>query len=293
MKLFLLGGSGLVGNTILKKSLGSFDVISTYNNNKINIPNVRSIRISLPNDFNNLNDLIIKEKPDVVINTIAYSNVDFCESHKQDAYSLHVELTNRVSSICSKINSKLIFISSDYVFDGKKGSYTEDDIPNPVNYYGHTKKLAEELVLRNPKNSVLRTSLIYGWDKQVRFLNYVLNNLRDGKEVLAYEDIFNSPTLIDELVESILKVAETDANGIFHVVGSSCVNRFYFAKVITRSFKMDENLVKPIKIKETQPQAKRPINTCLNNTKARKILGIDFSTIEEGVYEVLKKSRLC
>lgn len=292
MKLLVLGGSGLLGNALLKRCVDSFDMISTYNNNEISIPNVRSMHISLPQDLSNLTKFIIKENPDVVINTIAHANPDFCESNKEKAYSLHVETTSKISLICSKINSKLIFISSEYVFDGKKGDYSEKDEPNPVNYYGLTKRLAEIQVLESPRNSVLRTSVIYGLDKRVRFLNFVLDNLKDRKEILVYDDIFNSPTLIDDLVEAVVKVSTTDVKGIFHTAGSSCVSKFYFAKIIAKAFNLDEALIKPINIKQAGLSAKRPVNACLNNTFAKKILGVNFSTVEEGITAVLKKSKL-
>jgi len=290
MKLLVIGGSGLLGNAILEKSNFSFDVLSTYNNNKIGIPNTQSHHISLPSDFDKLRSLLNDRRPDVVINTAAYSNVDFCESNKEEAYLLNTKIAGEIASICSQVNSKLIFISSDYVFDGTKGNYSEDDKPSPMNYYGHTKKLAEELILKSSRNTVIRTSIIYGLDKRVRFLNFVVNNLKKGEEVLAYNDIFQSPILIDEIVESILKVAISDMTGIFHVSGSSCVNKFDFAKIIAEHFGFDENLVKPISVKNAHTKGLKPGKLCLDNTKAKKTFNINFSTIEEGVRMISNKS---
>ena len=290
MKIIVLGGSGLVGNAILEKQWNNFEIISTNNKNKINIQNNRSVQIKLPEDFNHLNTLLLTEKPDVVINTIAYSNVDFCESHKDECYSLHVKMNEKISTVCSKINSRLIFLSTDYVFDGKKGNYSEGDIPNPVNYYGYTKMLAEKLVLQHNKNTVVRTSSIYGWGERIRFLNFVLHDLRNKKEVLAYNNVSSTPTLIDDLVDALFEISKKDVSGILHVVGSSCLSRFDFVKAIAKKFKLNENLVKPISVKNAQLEAERPENTCLTNNKARKDLGVNFVTIEEGLDIVLKKS---
>ena len=181
----------------------------------------------------------------------------------------------------------MVFISTDYVFDGKQNKkYTEDDKPNPINYYGQTKVLAEKIVLKDPKNVVLRTSLVYGYGERVRFMKYVLDSLKKGNEVFAYNDIFNSATNLDELVESIKKVIEEDARGIFHTAGSTCVTRYDFAKIIARKFGFDESLVKSISIKESDIKAKRPVKPCLDNSKCSKILGYDFSDIESGVLRV-------
>jgi len=287
LKILVLGGSGLIGRKILEKFKNHFDIISTHSNNPPS-NNIHSIKVSLPEDITILENLIEKEKPDIVINAMAYSNLDFCEDHKEESFLLHVTMTDEISLICSKTNSKVIFFSTDYVFDGKQNEkYTEDDKPNPINYYGYTKALAEKIVLKNPNNTVLRTSLVYGYGKRVRFMKYVLDSLKNGSEVLAYNDIFNSATNLDELVESIEKVIEKDARGIFHTTGSTCITRYDFAKIIARKFGFDESLVKAISIKESNVKAQRPVKPCLDNSKCSKILGYDFSDIESGVLRVL------
>jgi dTDP-4-dehydrorhamnose reductase len=289
MKILVLGGSGLIGNKIFEKFKNRFDIISTHSNNPPS-NNTHSIKISLPDDLLVLKNLIEKEQPDVIINAMAYSNLDFCEDHKKDTFLLHVEMTEKISLICKNICEKTIFISTDYVFDGKQNEkYNEDDEPNPINYYGHTKALAEKIVLKNPNNVVLRTSLIYGYEKRVRFMKYVLDSLKNGNEIFAYNDIFNSATNLDEFVESIEKVIEKNANGIFHTSGSTCVTRYDLAKIIARKFGFDESLIKSISIKESDAKAKRPVKPCLNNSKCSKILGYNFSNIELGVLKVLNE----
>lgn len=290
MKILVLGGSGLVGSGIIEKIQGKFDLLTTYNKKEI-ISDIVSIKIHLPLDLSILKKFMEKEKPDVTINAIAYSNPDYCEDHQEEVFSLHVEMTEKIFEICSRINSKLIFISTDYVFDGKTGNYSEQDKTNPINYYGHTKDLAEKIVLKNPKNTVLRTALVYGHGNQVRFLKYVVDNLKSGKEVLAYNDIFSSATLLDEFVEAVEKVIKNNVSGIFHLSGSSCVSRYDFAKIIARKFSLDETLIKPISIKNANIKAKRPIKSCLDNTKCRNILGVNFSDINTGVSKVFNNTK--
>ena len=293
MKLLVLGGSGLIGNALLKNSKNEFDILTTFHKNPISIKNVRSFQYSFPNDLNNLRELLEKEKPDVLINTMGYSNIDFCELNKSDTEMLHVEVTEKICKLCENIGTKQIFLSSDYVFDGEKGNYSEDDVPNPVNYYGLSKLKAEQLILKNPINTIIRTSVIYDWDYRARFFNSVIKNLQNNQEVNATTDVYNSVTFLDNLVESIFKVITLNQNGIFHVVDSACVNRFEFAEMIAKIFRLDKNLIKTVSVQdEPKNIAKRPKNACLNNSKAKKELGLNFNTIEEGVSRVFMKSQL-
>ena len=293
MKLLVLGGSGLIGNALLKNYKNEFDILTTFYKNHISIKNVRSFQYSFPNDLNNLRELLEKEKPDVLVNTMGYSNIDFCELNKSDTEMLHVEVTEKICKLCENIGTKQIFLSSDYVFDGEKGNYSEDDVPNPVNYYGLSKLKAEQLILKNPINTVIRTSVIYDWDYRARFFNSVIKNLQNNQEVNATTDVYNSVTFLDNLVESIFKVITLNQNGIFHVVDSACVNRFEFAEMIAKIFRLDKNLIKMVSVQdEPKNIAKRPKNACLNNSKAKKELGLNFNTIEEGVSRVFMKSQL-
>jgi dTDP-4-dehydrorhamnose reductase len=288
MKILVLGGSGLVGDHFITNSKSN-DFITTYRNNVTNFPNIISVKINLPQDWLKLEELILKEKPDIVLNSIAYSNSDFCETNREETYTLHVKISEKITTICSKINSKIVFLSTDYVFDGKKGNYTENDETNPINYYGHSKDLAEKITLKNKNNLVLRTAMVYGLSSKVRFLRYVIENLRENKEINTYDDIFNSATLLDDLTNGISKAIEFDANGIYHMVGSSCVSRFDFAKTVAKVFNFNENLVKPVSIVSSKLKAQRPVKPCLNNSKAVKTFNIKFSSINEGIKRVYER----
>ena len=163
----------------------SFKLVNHLWNNiskiPINTPTITSFQCSLPQDFDKLEKIIKNEKPEILVNAMGYSNIDFCELNKEKSHLLHVKISEKISNIALKSNTKIIFLSSDYVFDGLKGSYTELDIPNPINYYGHTKFEAEKIVLKNKNNVVLRTSVIYDLDTRVRFFYYVIENLKNQR----------------------------------------------------------------------------------------------------------------
>ena len=285
MKILVLGGSGLIGNFFIHNST-DHEIITTFNKNKINTPNIISKKINLPDDWDKLQNLILEKKPDVILNTMAFSNSDFCETNKEKVYALHVQVTEKITTLCSKINSKIIFLSTDYVFNGQKGNYVETDETNPINYYGHSKDLAEKIILKNENNLVLRTSMVYGSSSKVRFLRYVIENLSNNQEINTYDDIFNSATNLSELTNGISKAIEFNANGIYHMVGSSCVSRFDFATAVAKVFNFNEELIKHVSINSAKLKAERPVNACLNNSKAEKTFDIKFSSINEGIKQV-------
>ena len=292
LKILILGGSGLLGKKLVEKASDSFEVISTFNNHKIEHSKSRTIRIKLPDEFFNLKSLIFKERPNLIINTIANTNIDYCEQHKTETYLLHVEMNKQIFKLCEDVASKFIFISSDYVFDGKKGDYMEYDKTSPVNYYGETKAIAESIILQNPINAVLRSSLIYDWDPQVRFLNFVVDKLRKNENIQAYDDFLTAPIFLEDLVGSIIKAVEKNVSGIYNLAGPSCVTRMDFALAIAKKFNFDKNLIEPVSVKSLDLIAERPRNSSLNKTKAEKDLDIKFRSIEEGINEVYKKYKI-
>ena len=128
--------------------------------------------------------------------------------------------------------------------------------------------------------------MIYGSSPKVRFLRYVIENLSNNQEINTYDDIFNSATNLSELTNGISKAIEFNANGIYHMVGSSCVSRFDFATAVAKVFNFNEELIKPVSINSAKLKAERPVNACLNNSKAEKTFDIKFSSINEGIKQV-------
>jgi len=292
-KLLVLGGSGLVGSSFINTSKTDYDVIFSYNTNKIKIPNTQSFQIDLLDD-NKIEKIIENYNPDVVIHTIAHSSVDLCETDHNVADRLHVDMTKKIANTCASINSKLIFLSTDAVFEGQLNKkYCENDIPNPINYYGKTKLEAEKIVLNaSINNVVLRTSVIYGFHKKSRFTNWILDYLKDGKSVDPFSDQFNTPTLIDDLVQVILKIIDKDISGLYHATGKTCLNRYQFAILLAEKFSYDPSLIHSVTKLEKKQNAPRPISTCLDSTKLENLLNFSFSDISTGIDYIFNKSKI-
>lgn len=284
-KLLVIGGSGLVGSTILKYKPISWDTTATYNSNQQNMTDTNFIKIDLLGDSNPILNLIKKIQPDFVVHTVAYPSVDFCEEKQFLAEKLHVKKTEKIAEICKNTNSKLLFLSTDAVFEGQLNKkYVETDIPNPVNYYGLTKLKAEKIVLdSSDKNVVLRTAVIYGTSSKSRFTNWIISYLNQHKQVDPFIDQFNSPTLVDDLSTVITKILRDDISGLFHATGPTCVNRYDFALMLAKEFGLDRNLIKPVTSSEKKQFARRPISTCLDSSKLEQKLNFKFRDLKTGI----------
>ena len=292
-KLLVIGGSGLLGSILIQYALNKYQIHTTYNKNEISFNNIPSTRIELLDDRSKIIHLIKDLKPDVVVHTAAHPSVDVCEENPKIADMLHIDITKDIATICKEINSKLIYISTDAVFEGQLNKkYVESDEPNPVNYYGKTKLEAEKIVLGiDPKNVILRTSVIYGWHKKSRFTNWILETLKVGKTVDPFIDQYNTPTLVDDIAKSILLIIKLGISGLYHATGRTCINRYEFAVELANSFGYDKNLIKPVTSTEKKQNAPRPISTCLDSSKLERMINYQFSDIKNGISFILQKSK--
>ena len=293
-KLLIIGGSGLVGSTLLQYASPNYSIHFTYNTNKITFDNINSTQINLLGNQKMIIDLIKEVQPDIVVNTAAHSSVDLCETDHSIADKLHVDITQDITQVCKDIDSKLVYISTDAVFQGElHKKYTELDQPNPINYYGKTKLQAEQITLNaSSKNVVLRTAVIYGWHKKSRFTNWIIQTLKENHIVDPFIDQYNTPTLVDDLAKSLLSIFEKNISGMFHATGKSCLNRYEFALVLASTFGLDKKLIKSVTSKEKKQDAPRPISTCLDSRKLEKSIDFNFSNIQNGVSFIFNKSKL-
>ncbi len=293
-KLLVLGGSGLVGSAFIDFAKNDYDIFFSYNKNEIKIPNTKSFKINLLNDNNKIETIIKNYNPDIVLHTVAHSNLDLCETDHYITDKLHIDLTQKIANVCVSINSKLIFLSTDAVFEGQLNKrYSEEDITNPINYYGKTKLQAEKIVLdASLNNTVLRTSVIYGWHKKSRFTNWILDYLKDGKQVDPFSDQINTPTLVDDLIKVILKIMDNNISGLYHAAGKTCLNRYEFAILLAKKFSYNLTLIHPVTKIEKKQDAPRPISTCLDSSKLENILNFSFSDISSGIDFIFEKSKI-
>jgi len=287
-KLLVTGASGLLGNRIVDLAKNGYTIIPLHNTKPLHS---NSIKLDITNLSEALS-LFNKLKPNTVIHTASETNVDKCETEREHAWKVNVEGTSSIALACAKTNTKLVYISTDYVFDGEKGNYKEEDKPNPINYYGLTKLEGEKQVAQHCRNyAILRTSVLYGWHPwKQNFTTWTINQLKQNKEITVVEDHYNTPTLVDNLAEMALEVVEKDLQGLFHASGTERISRYEFAKQIAKTFNLNPHLIRPIRMRQlTTWIAKRPKDSSLNTSKIQKQLKTKPLNITEGLERMLKE----
>ncbi len=285
--ILTIGGSGLIGtqvNAILSRK---------YKINNLTLES--GTDITQPNTLNNLST---DTKHQYVILYAAKANVDSCELDKKQgelgqAYRINVIGVQNVINAVKITNKKIIYISTDFVFDGLntplKG-YSEEDTPNPVNWYGQTKYLGEKIV----KNSglpyiIIRIGYPLGGEFSAKtdFAHVFLFRLRKKQPLKAVTDHIITPTIIDDIGNALYKLISNDKQGIFHVSGSQSLSPYEAAITIAQKFDLDKSLITPVARSEFyKNRAPRPFNLKMNNDKIQK-LGIKMRTFSEGLYLLL------
>jgi dTDP-4-dehydrorhamnose reductase len=289
-KLLIIGGASLIGSTIINQFKNDYDIHLTYNKTPVN-SNFSQTKLNLLDDRNQISSVITNLNPDVVVNTVAYPNVDFCETHHNEANLLHVLITDDLVSVCSDISSPLVYFSTDAVFDGTKSiKYTEDDKTSPLSYYGKTKLEAEKIILKINENIVLRTTVVYDWHIRSRFTNWVLKNLKQGSKITAFTDQSNTATLAGDISNSLFCLLDQNHSGLFHCAGKTCLSRYDFAIKLADYFGYDKKLIIPTISKNTQ-SASRPENGCLDSSKLEGLTNFCLSDIDQGITSMLNSSK--
>jgi len=268
MRVFVTGGSGLLGYRIAEFALEKgYEVYSGYCHNQPCAG--KAVRIDLANPASIL-EAVKEVRPDVIMHTAALTDVDRCEKEKELAFRINVDGTKAIAEAARELNSFLIYVSTDYVFDGSRGMYRENDETNPVNYYGYTKLLGEQYC-----DCIARTCVIYGAKPasgKVNFVLWLIDRLRNEEEVRIVTDQYITPTLNTNLAKMMLEIAEKRLKGVFHLAGATRVSRFEFAKMVADVFGLDESLITPSRMDEINWIAKRPRDSSLDTSKAAKLL---------------------
>ena len=273
MKLLVIG-NGLTGSKILRKvAMKGITGIGTWYNTKKETE-YKQYKLD-KTDKNSVIELIKTIKPDAVVDTGAMHNVDGCEREPEKSRRINMEGTENVAKACNKYDSDMLFISTDYVFDGKSDEkYTETDNPNPTSIYAKDKLEAEKIVLETVDDAiVVRPSVIYGWDVvKDNFVTWAYKELKKGNSINIIDDQYNNPTLADDLADMIISLIENKCRGIYHTAGSECLNRYEFTLEIAEVFGLDKSLVNPIKTKDLNQLAERPMKCCMDINKITKVL---------------------
>lgn len=273
MRILVTGAGGLVGSAVASSAVSTHEVFSTFNQH---LPTYGTpMRLDLL-DSGEIDRVIARVRPDAIVHAAALTDVDMCERDNSLAEKVNHEATKVISLAAKRVGALLVYVSTDYVFDGAKGRYEEDDHPNPANYYGLTKLKGETAVKASGGDfCIARASVIYGGRPaagKVNFALWLIESLQKGQSVRVLEDQFVSPTLDSSLAEMIIEVIERGLTGVFHLSGASRVSRYDFAKAVAFAFGLDNALIKPVTADSMNWTAKRPADSSLDVSKAASVL---------------------
>ncbi len=295
MKILITGANGLLGQHLVKLLLDTttHDIIATGKGEaRFAFQDSRLHYFALDiTDGMAVNLLLQKLQPDTIIHCAALTQVDECEQHPIKAWEINVTATRFIVDAAKKINAFIIFVSTDFVFDGIHGPYKEADIVNPVSYYGSTKVAAEKAVQQSGlQYAIVRTCLLYGYilfGNRSNIVSWVKENLEQGKNIKVVSDQWRTPTFVEDLAKGILLIVEKNAVGLFHISGKDFLNPYDMAITTADYLHLNKSLIEKVDASIFTQPAKRPAKTGFIIDKAKFDLGFNPLSFREGLKKML------
>ncbi len=301
-RVLITGSNGLLGQKLLDLYLGKRDaqlIATSRGANRYNAFEGYGYTYQ-EMDVTNKDEVVLnimRYCPTAVINTAAMTNVDTCENENEACDKLNVDSVKYLVEACNQFDVHLIHLSTDFIFDGENGPYTEEATPNPLSYYGESKLKAEQYIIENSKNwAILRTVLVYGVANDMSRSNIVLwakGSLEQGKQINVVDDQYRTPTLAEDLAMGCYLAEMKQAQGIYNISGKDFMNVYELAQRVADFWELDKNLIGRADSSTFTQPAKRPPRTGFDLTKSREKLGFEPHSFEEGlavVDEQLNKS---
>ena len=290
MKVLLTGSNGLLGQKLVKLFASNEEVTllaTSVGKNRISNTNGYSYKSLDITNKTEVENCIQEFQPDVVINTAAMTNVDACENDKENCWKLNVDAVDYLIEACENVDAHLVHLSTDFVFDGEEGPYREDDIPNPLSYYGDSKFEAEKRIQQsNIRWSIVRTIIVYGVGEEMSRSNIVLwakEALEKGDPLTIVNDQFRSPTLAEDLAMGCWLIAKQKAYGIYHISGKDLMSVIDLVYRVADFYGYDKSIISPISSSTLNQAAKRPPKTGFILDKAIKDVNYTPHSFEEGL----------
>jgi dTDP-4-dehydrorhamnose reductase len=283
-KVAVTGAAGLLGQHLVKELISKFNILAIDKNENPfeDTADLRYLQADLL-DWQNIESELQTFAPDIIFNCAAYTDVDGCETNKTLAEKLNVGL---VENLIKTPFSKLIHFSTDYVFDGNSGPYSENDPVNPLGYYGKTKLWSEEALKKSGRSYlIIRSNVLFGRAKNVRpnFLTWLIDKLRANEKVQLVTDQFNNPISAGNLAAASVEAAQTDLTGVLHIAGSDYFSRYDIGKIVARRFKLNQRLIEPVTTYQLKQLAPRPRFGGLKIDKAKRLLKTPLLGLEESL----------
>ena len=282
-KILVTGSAGLIGTQIVKDLLDNHkQVYSCYNKTKPELGIITHLDLTKKDDIVNTMNRI---KPDVVIHLGAMTDVELCETETELAKKINTDATEILALESEKYNTFFVYMSTDYVFDGKVGMKKENDEPNPINFYGKSKLDGERVFKKiTTPNIIVRTSTPFGiHSKKISFPIWVKKNLELEKEISVVVNQYTSPSYVPNISKMIIEIIERKITGIIHLAGATKISRYDFAVQISKIINVNKQFLKLTKMNQMDWKAQRPADSSLSVSKANKILKNKPEKIEDSL----------
>jgi dTDP-4-dehydrorhamnose reductase len=295
MRILITGSNGLLGQKLVKLCLErglNFIATSKGENRNPDCPTINYLSLDI-SIFSEINNVFQFYYPTHVIHTAAITNVDYCEEHNDECQIMNVDATKLLLRASVQYNAHFQLLSTDFVFDGEKGNYKEEDIVNPLSVYAKSKVDAENVLQTSMTDnwSIVRTIIVYGEGNNLSRTNIVLwakEALKTGNEITIVDDQFRAPTWAEDLAWGCLEIVLRNKKGVFHISGPETMSVIDLVYRIADFYGLPKNQIKPIRSTTLNQAAKRPPKTGFDLTKARNELNYEPLTLEKSL-ELLEK----
>ena len=295
-KILITGSNGLIGQKLVERFLPEkeYEIIaSSFSENVHQLKEGYQFELMDITNPVEVDYILNRYEPEVVIHTAAATQVALCETQQLEAWKTNVEATGILAKSSEKFGSQFILLSSDFVFDGRNGPYSEEGKTQPVNYYGKTKLESEKIAAKISKNlAIIRTCLVYGTNftmKRSNFLLWVKYCLEKNGHIRVNNDQWRTPTLAEDIAEACLSIVRKEAKGIFHIAGPENMRVLDLAYTIADFYKLDKDLITEVPSEELEEIGTRPLKSGLLINKAAAELDYRPHIIKEGLKIVTKQ----
>jgi dTDP-4-dehydrorhamnose reductase len=281
-RMLVTGVSGLLGATFALIARECFAVTGLYRRHPVRVPGCRIQSVDLASEYET-SECLDALRPSIIVHFAAATDVDVCEADPLMATKQNVETTRRLARWACANDCRFLLMSTDSVFDGQRGHYSEDDVPTPVNRYAATKLESETLVRGLVTEHLIIRAAIYGWNVQDKcsLAEWGLSRLEAREVIPGFTDVFFSPLLVNTLSDLMLTLITRAARGTYHLGSLDPVSKYCFFLAIAEIFGLPRNRVRGILLKDMGDRAPRPSNTSLSSAKAQRDFGISLPTVRQ------------
>lgn len=284
MRILITGASGLLGLNLALEAAAQHEVYGTAKDHLIHTGAFKVLHCDLlaPGAVEKLLD---QTQPEWVIHCAAQANVDACEANPVLASQLNTELPTELANHVARGGARLVHISTDAVFDGQRGGYSEEDEPNPLGIYARTKLDGERAVAQANPDAIIARVNLFGWSIMgSRSLGeFFVTNLSAGRHVMGFTDVIFCPLLANHLAQILIKMLESDLSGLYHVVSRECLSKYEFGLRVAQKFSLDGSLITPTSVQQSGLAAARSPNLSLRSDKLASALGGSTPDVTAGL----------